>query len=328
MGKRSWFLILPVSLVSFLALAFSPSGALAQRKEAAATRIRIAYPAPSLSYLPVRVALEKGFFKKRGMEAQFVQMVPPVAVPALLSREVDYATVIVPGSTAAARGAPMKVICLTAANLQHTLVARPEIRSIADLAGKKIGVSRLGDITDYEVRVLIEKYKLGPSTVVLPIGADRVPAVLSGAVEATVVPVPTDIKAEELGLKRLLEMRQILQIPTSGLVATEDKMKRQRGEVLEVLKGIIEGLEYTRSHKEDVASLIARWIKLKPAEARKALDSVMDTYSPYCVPTGEQVQSYVAMLRETAGIREDVPTSAIFDFSLAEEAAKQLGAKK
>ena len=43
-----------------------------------------------------------------------------------------------------------------------------------------------------------------------------------------------------MGLKRLLQMGSILQIPQAGLAATDDKLKSNRGEVIEVLKAAIE----------------------------------------------------------------------------------------
>lgn len=131
-----------------------------------------------------------------------------------------------------------------------------------------------------------------------------------------------------MGLKRLLHMGTILQIPQAGLAATDETIKNKRGEALEVLKASIEGLDYTFSQREPTTELIANWMALNPIQANKAYDSVKDTYSQNGIPTEEQAKAYIAMLAATAGVNAKLPSAAIFDFSLAGAAAKELAMKK
>ena len=53
-----------------------------------------------------------------------------------------------------------------------------------------------------------------------------------------------------------------------------------------------------------------------------------DTYSQSGIPTEEQAKAYIAMLAVTAGIGANLPSTAIFDFSLAHPAAQELATKK
>ncbi len=131
-----------------------------------------------------------------------------------------------------------------------------------------------------------------------------------------------------MGLKRLLQMGTILQIPQAGLAATDEKIKSNRSEVMEVLKAAIDGLEYTALQREDATAMIGRWMALNPAQAVKAYESVKDTYSRDGVPTAEQSKAYISMLAATAGLSADLPPATIFDFSLSAAAAKELAAKK
>ena len=107
------------------------------------TKVRLATPPPSLSYLPIHVALQKGFFAKRGFDVEVIQMAAGLAAPALLNRSIDYTTIPSGPATAAARGLPLKVICFTSVKLQHVLIGRPEIMRMTDLAGKRIGAGSL-----------------------------------------------------------------------------------------------------------------------------------------------------------------------------------------
>ena len=125
-------------ILSILALSICsvspPAAANAQTK----TKIRIATASPSLSYLPIYIAVKKGFFAKRGFDVEMIQMNASLTAPALLNRSVDYTTIPSTIATAAARGAPAKVIFFASVKLQHMLVSRPEIATVQDLAGKRI----------------------------------------------------------------------------------------------------------------------------------------------------------------------------------------------
>jgi NitT/TauT family transport system substrate-binding protein len=294
------------------------------------TKIRIATAAPSLSYFPIYAAVQKGFFARRGFDVEMIQMSPTLTAAALLNRAVDYTIIPSAIATAAARGAPAKVIHFASVKLQHTLVTRPEIISVSDLAGKKIAGSGFGNLVAYEIQFLIDRYKLGPKTTIVsaPSSLDRLITVQKGIAEAAIIAAPADIKGEEMGLKRLVQMGSILQIPQAGLAATDEKIKAQRSEVIEVLKAAIDGLDYTANQREDATGLIGKWMALTPLQAVKAYDTVKDTYSRDGVPTAEQSKAYIAMLAATAGLSADLPASTIFDFSLSAAAAKELAAKR
>lgn len=322
-GQRctQWVLTL-LGVVATLAPAFAA--------DAPRQKIRIATAAPSLSYFPIYAAVQKGLFARRGFDVEMIQMNATLTAAALLNRAVDYTIIPSTIATAAARGAAAKVIFFASVKLQHTLVARADINSIGDLAGKRIASSGFGNLVAYEIQFLIERYKLGPKTTIVTAQSsmDRLIAIQKGLAEAAVIAAPADLKGEEMGIKRLLQIGTVLQIPQAGLAATDEKMKNQRGEVIEVLKAAIEGLEYTANQREDATALIGKWMALTPSQAIKAYDSVKDTFSRDGVPTPEQSKAYIAMLAATAGLNADLPAATIFDFSLSAAAAKELAAKK
>ena len=289
------------------------------------TKIRLATPPPSLSYLPIHVALQKGLYAKRGFDVEVIQMAAGLAAPALLNRSIDYTTIPSGPATAAARGLPLKVICFTSVKLQHVLISRPEIMTVTDLAGKRIGAGSLGTLPAYEVRVVIDKFRLGSNTIIVPLNStnDRIIATQKGNVDAAVVSAPFDLKAEELGLKRLLQIGSILQIPQAGLATTEEKIKAGRNEVIEFLKATNEGLDYTWSQREGTVDIIAKWMSLSRSTAARVYESVRDTYSQNGIPSEEQANAYIAMLGATAGLKGDISGASIFDFAVAGEAAKE-----
>lgn len=317
-----------ISLLIFCLLSLLPGLAHAAESPAKTipplTKIRLATPPPSLSYLPIYVALQKGFYAKRGFDLEVIQMAAGLAAPALLNRSIDYTTIPSGPATAAARGLPLKVICFTSVKLQHVLISRPEIATVNELAGKRIGAGSFGTLPAYQVRVIIDRYRLGSNTIIVPLNStnDRIIATQKGNVDAAVVSAPFDLKAEELGLKRLLQIGSILPIPQAGLATTEEKIKSARAEVIEILQATNDGLDYTWTQREGTIDIIARWMNLSPQVAARVYDSVRDTYSKNGIPSEEQAKAYLAMLGATAGLKGDVTAAAIFDFAPAAEAAK------
>ena len=319
-------LLLAVVAVQVLVGFLTSGAANAQGK----TKIRIATASPSLSYLPIYTAVKKGFFAKRGFDVEMIQMSASLTAPALLNHSIDYTTIPSTIATATARGAPAKVIFFASVKLQHMLLARPDIATVNDLAGKRIAASGYGNLTAYEIQYVIDRYKLGSKTTIVSVisSTDRLLALQKGMADAAIISAPLDLKGEEMGLKALLHMGTILQIPQAGLATTDEKLKTKRSEVIEVLKAGIEGLEYTHAEREDSSSIISKWMGLTAAQGVKAYDSVKDTFSRNGVPTDEQSKAYIAMLAATAGINVELAPATIFDFSLAAAAAKELAAKR
>jgi NitT/TauT family transport system substrate-binding protein len=318
------------SCIISLAAAVFCGSAVTSANAQSKTKIRIATASPSLSYLPIYTAVKKGFFAKRGFDVEMIQMSASLTAPALLNRAIDYTTIPSTIATATARGAPAKVIFFASVKLQHMLVARPEIASVNDLAGKRIAASGFGNLTSYEIQYVIDRYKLGPKTTIVSVisSTDRLLAMHKGIAEAAIISAPLDLKGEEMGLKRLIHMGTILQIPQAGLAATDEKLKTKRSEVIEVLKASIEGLDYTLKEREDNSDIISKWMGLTPAQGVKAYDSVKETFSRNGVPTDEQSKAYIAMLAATAAVSADLVPSTIFDFSFAAAAAKELSINK
>src|SRR5262245_63746230 len=119
------------------------AGAKAQGKSSA-TKIRLGTPSASLSYLPIHVALQKGFYARRGFDVEVIQMAAGLVAPALLNRAIDYTTIPSGPATAGARGAALEVVCFTSVKLQAVMVSRPEISSERAVAGTRIGAAGFG----------------------------------------------------------------------------------------------------------------------------------------------------------------------------------------
>lgn len=114
----------------------------------AAEKVTISYSSRTYAFLPAQVAAAKGFFKDEGLEPVLIQMRSQVAVPALMNGDIQYTLTFGNILTAAIQGMPFKQLAVLTEKPLHHVVARPEIKTVQDLKGKRIGVQRIGG-SDY-----------------------------------------------------------------------------------------------------------------------------------------------------------------------------------
>ena len=146
-------LIIGIGLLLFF-LQLSAS-ALAQETK----KVRMAYSAFSISFLNVFIARDAGLFKKHGLEAELIQMAGPLPVAALAAGEIDYLTGYTTGIVATGQGAPLKGIMISLRKPPFFLVAEPSIQRASELAGRRIGVDRIGSLQHLVARLLLKDRK-------------------------------------------------------------------------------------------------------------------------------------------------------------------------
>jgi len=162
----------------------------------------------SWTTLPYLVANEKGFFDREGLKVQLITFRGTnLMLTALLAGELDYATILPFLTGAAARGLPVKILGAVTKSSSYVMLSRPEIDSVKALRGKRLGINSFGSSADYAAYAAVSRSGMDPNkdVTILPIGggtADRMAALVSGTVDATVVTSPAEYQAEETGLAR------------------------------------------------------------------------------------------------------------------------------
>jgi ABC-type nitrate/sulfonate/bicarbonate transport system substrate-binding protein len=146
-----------LTVAFFLVLSLCPLVPAGMRVVSATDRIRLALPAKSMGYLPLFVAVHRGFLRDEGIDIEMPMMLPQLAHNALLSGEVDYHGVADSALGLAARGAPLKSIFFGAMRPNYFLMAKPQIKSVGELRGKYIGMARFGDTVELASRIALNR---------------------------------------------------------------------------------------------------------------------------------------------------------------------------
>jgi ABC-type nitrate/sulfonate/bicarbonate transport system substrate-binding protein len=92
------------------------------------TKVRISYSSRSNSVTPFWVALQKGFFKEEGLDAELIQVNPRLGAIAVLNGDLDFTTTF--GSTLRSilqGGFPVRFVFVSVKKSEHSLIVRPEM---------------------------------------------------------------------------------------------------------------------------------------------------------------------------------------------------------
>ncbi|HTM10451.1 MAG TPA: ABC transporter substrate-binding protein [Verrucomicrobiae bacterium] len=260
-----YFFRFSFSLILFTG-SFSPA-------RASAEQVRVAYSSISGAMGPLWAASDFGLFKKQGLDVQLLYIGGgSVVTQALIGGDVQFvrlgASAVMQASL---RGANLKMIANTINRLVFSLMAKPEIKSPADLKGRKIGLTRLGGSTDFALDLALKKWNLKRGADVAVIQTGGMPQLLgaltAGSVDAGVISPPTTLAAVKLGLKEMIDFADLpLLYPNSPVAATQSFLEKNRGVALQFLRGYAEGIQRVKSDREGAMKLYAKHTKVEDPE--------------------------------------------------------------
>lgn len=258
-----------IIILALFVLAASLWGAGSARAE----RVRVAYSSISGAMGPLWTANDLGLFNRNGLEVQLLYIGGgSVVTQALLGGDVQFvrlgASAVMQASL---RGMDLKMIANTINRLVFSLMSRPEIKSPADLKGKKIGVTRLGGSTDFALDLALKKWNLrrGADVAVLQTGGmpQLLGALTAGSVDAGVISPPTNLTAAKMGMKELVDFGDLpIAYPNSPLATTQAYLDKNREVALRFLRAYAEGIHRVKTDRETTLKIYSKYTKVQDPE--------------------------------------------------------------
>jgi ABC-type nitrate/sulfonate/bicarbonate transport system substrate-binding protein len=152
---------------------------------------------------------------------------------------------------------------------QHSLIAKPGIKSLQDLKGKRLGVSGVGDHGELVVRAELKLANLNPKRdgieVVEVEGKlnfkENYARVTNGEVDAIFVPPPFDWLGRREGLS-VVDVPNYPQIQGATITTRSDFLQDNKETVQNLLKAYCEGLHYYHTHRDETIDTL--WEELAP----------------------------------------------------------------
>lgn len=293
--------------------------------------IKFALPGNSMGYLPLFVAVHRGFFKDEGLDIELPRLAPSLGHNALLAGEVHYHGLADSGLRLAARGLPLKAIFYGADRPMYYLVAQKDIRSVNELRGKRIGVSQFGGTSDLSARLALRHYGIEPEkdAILIQIGAEgvRMAALRAGSVSAIIVPVPAVAVLRRDGFNEVSFVGDVVEFASNGYTTTEQRIRDNPQEVKKVVRAIYRGLRFAKENPEGTIGVIQREWKVDPEIAKGSYQAIVKALNEDGIIGEKQLKIHFDLIRKSDKNIGEIPVEKVVDFRLLREVRKELSGK-
>jgi len=313
------------ALIVFLAVGSAPHDLFAQLK-----KVRLSVPSIGTNSMLFGLAAEQGFFREQGLEVEQINMRGSLGVKALIGGDVGYSAASGSIITAALRGLNVKLVSVLAPVPVFHMIALKKIKSLKDLKGKTVALSSRGGTIDHLTRIMLEKNGLVPEkevTVVVVGGQQTIwNAIRANRVAAALVNLPGYLILGKEGFTDLGAVRDYFAYhPTGGLGVSDEKIAKDRGEVVAFLKAT---LKARRLYLSDRAAGIKALIKHGGLTDESLSGATYDEYRGVLSPDGladkKWMEKAMDFILKGLDTKESISPGRVFDFSLSQEALAQM----
>jgi NitT/TauT family transport system substrate-binding protein len=240
-----------------------------------ARKIQVAVPGFSQN-MAFSAAKLSGFYQAEDLDVEFILMSAGTAVQALIGGSVDFALVGGAAVTSILRGAPLHFVLASFYRPVYFVYARPSLKDIRDLKGKKIGVANLGASSDFLLREALSIQKLDERDVgIIAVGlpTTRVAALMAGTIDATIVNVPHNFRLEQAGFRELLAFSNLDLVELSAPITVRDRFVQTDFPTVErFIRATLRGIHLARADRQRMIPIIANNVNVDHTLAAKTYD--------------------------------------------------------
>ena len=301
--------------------------------EGKAESFKVAMPSTTQAVLAFTTARDRGYYRAEGLEVELILMSAPIASRALLSGDVAVATVGGAGLPPVLRGSPLKFLFTTYNRAMFWLYAKPEIRTVNALKGKRIGVSGIGSGPDSLLRETLRQNGLDPARDVTILSLGVMPTIFSGlqsgTVDAAMLSPPVTLKAGEAGFRELVAFPKQDLVELQGSILVRDVLlQSDPAQVERFLRGTYKGFLYVKENRGGTIPMIARYLQVSESVAAKVYDQVVRPAMTQDGTLNQELQAKaVEHVLKRLDLKEAPPLARIFDFSLTRKVSADLQSK-
>jgi NitT/TauT family transport system substrate-binding protein len=292
--------------------------------------VRGAFPSPSIQILPLMVAAERNFFKREGLEMELIFVRgASTAVQALLANQIHFIFSIGPQMPAVWEGNDIMLLAQQVGRPTFSLVVTPDIQKIADLKGKKLGVT-FGGSTAAGTKALLELNKINPDKEVeyisLPGNEPKIAALKQGIIAGALLAPPADYLAMKSGMKRLVSLADVFKDTAfTGLAATSKTIKENPQMVKKMVRAIVRAVIHTRDNSEDALLVSMKRLGLDRDAAQDAYQMIREALVP--LPTEKGVELMAQWQAIALNMKPKRKPSEYMDLRFANEVIAELRQK-
>jgi len=229
-------------------------------------KLNVVYPAVTGVMIALWTAAEVKAFQRYGLDVSLLYIPSaPQVVRVMLAGD---AQITVTGGAAVVSanlsGADLVFIGGIVNVPAFYVMAAPEIKSIEELRGATVGVTRFGSSSDFAMRYVLQKHGLRPEkdVTLLQLGGmlELATALSKRLVAAATLSSPADLRARKSGAQQLINMATTgVSFPQSAIVTTRSYIQAHQDEVLNFLRAYAEGMQRMTADKAMAKKVIQKY---------------------------------------------------------------------
>jgi NitT/TauT family transport system substrate-binding protein len=232
----------------------------------AQTTLTVGKAAPNADpIIPVNVGDRLGIFKKHGLDLKIVDFTGGARMSqAMAAGSIDIGDGAGTEMAMVAKGVPMLAVCEVAGPAPFLSVGVPwdsPIRSLAQLRGKKIGVSTAGSLTEWLTKELARKQGWAPNEVT-PVSIGNAPAGIIAAFREKHVDADIGVTSLFLAMEENKTGRMLFpvtefagKLAAGALYASNRLIETNPSAIRAFIAGWIETIDYIRAHKAEAVKM-------------------------------------------------------------------------
>jgi NitT/TauT family transport system substrate-binding protein len=292
-----------------------------------ATKVTIAYTAPIADQMLAPLTEAAGLFKKNGVDVKIDFLQASVALPALVSGQVQFVVVGAPSAEVSSlNGTPLQYVGQWENVIDAAIAAKGSVTSTKGLDGKTIAISSNGALSDFLVQIADQKYGIQMHEVPLGQLPNQLTAYSKGSVDSlsgvNSWQLPS-LQKDVPGTHTVVNFATDQGYPGVGLVADANWLKSNGATAVPVLKALYQGVSYYKSHPAQAISVIEKNADEPAAEAKAAYDTTRALYTSSIVPVLADQTNVLKALTPTQPAAKGFAASKLMDPSYAEQAEKK-----
>jgi ABC-type nitrate/sulfonate/bicarbonate transport system substrate-binding protein len=252
-------------------------------------KVSVVAVAPTSLFWPLYIADGTGLYHDKGLEVS-TSFSGSAAGPMqlLIAGEADFAvTTSDIGIEAAARGAKIRLIGGYLSSRPFVMMAKPGIKTVADLKGKSVGVSPPRDLSSLAFRKWMKSQGIKEGEVDLIFNSDtssRYAALVNGATYAAMLSPPVSFKAEKDGFTPLLDFGEYMRgLPFLSIFAREDWLEKNGDVARAFLATQATAVDwfYDESNREKAIDILAKRVKMERPLIVETYDYYIKKLKPF-----------------------------------------------
>lgn len=307
----------------------SPADAPWKSRENKQVKVRAGF-AKGMTGIANQFAIANGWYKEAGIDLSLIDIPNPVS--AFGAGEVDIADGD-PGTyiPAIVNKVPIKIVSNMWRNKgAYWIIAKPGIKTWADLKGKKIGSAQATGGMKLTLMEVLSQNGIDPKKDVTLVANNfyqtAYATLTSGEVDATIIHQPYATLAEKEGVGHVLAKtwEYLPSYHTGVLVATEKMIKEQPEVVQRALEVYFYANNYAKTHMDQFLPWAAKYLNIDQETAKKAIESEIVLWENDPIVDTKRLQVTEDLLTKYGMQRESYNVDGVVDNQFAEKVAQEL----